>query len=226
MTADTTPLCSSDSLAKLATSRAGASRVFMRHSLDFCCRGETSLAEACRERGLSDSALLKEIEREARPDEDVVAWDERPLPELVEYILTQYHEAHRAEVPRLIAMAQKVERVHGEKPSCPSGLAAHLEFMADELEQHMQKEEQVLFPMIASGRGAMAAIPVQVMEQEHKDHGENLARMRELAHGFEPPAEACGTWRALYLGVAELESDLMHHIHLENHVLFPLALRR
>ena len=68
-------------------------------------------------------------------------------------------------------------------------------------------------------------MPVQVMEQEHKDHGANLARMRELAHGFEPPSEACGTWRALYLGVRELEAELMKHIHLENHVLFPLALR-
>ena len=63
------------------------------------------------------------------------------------------------------------------------------------------------------------------MEQEHQDHGVNLARMRSLAHDFEPPAEACGTWRALYLGLAELEAEIMQHIHLENHVLFPSALR-
>jgi regulator of cell morphogenesis and NO signaling len=70
----------------------------------------------------------------------------------------------------------------------------------------------------------MAAMPVQVMEQEHRDHGENLARLRALAQDYQPPEEACGTWRALYLGLDELERELMDHIHLENNVLFPKAL--
>jgi regulator of cell morphogenesis and NO signaling len=226
MTLEVTSMRPSDSLARLATSRAGASRVFMRHGLDFCCKGEVSLAEACLQRGLSDAQVLEEIRREALPDEEVVAWDERPLTEIVDHVLTRFHEPHRAELPRLLEMARKVERVHAGKPTCPTELAAHLELMAEELELHMQKEEQVLFPMFLAGRGPMAAVPVQVMELEHKDHGENLARMRRLAQEFQPPSEACGTWRALYLGLAELESELMHHIHLENHVLFPLALRR
>jgi regulator of cell morphogenesis and NO signaling len=93
------------------------------------------------------------------------------------------------------------------------------------MESHMQKEEQILFPMIRAGRGRMALMPVQVMEQEHRDHGENLALMRKLASDFVAPEEACNTWRALYLGLAELESELMAHISLENHVLFPRALR-
>ena len=97
--------------------------------------------------------------------------------------------------------------------------------MAEALEEHMQKEEQVLFPMIRGGRGRMARMPVQVLEEEHRDHAQNLARMRELAGDFDPPAEACGTWRALYLGLHELEAEIMQHVHLENHVLFPRALR-
>ena len=89
----------------------------------------------------------------------------------------------------------------------------------------MQKEEQVLFPMILSGRGAMAAMPVSVMEEEHRDHGKNLERTRALTNDFIAPESACNTWRALYLGLAELERDLMEHIHLENNVLFPRALQ-
>jgi regulator of cell morphogenesis and NO signaling len=97
--------------------------------------------------------------------------------------------------------------------------------MRDELESHMQKEEHVLFPLILAGRGALAAAPIRVMEREHEDHGRNLERLRELAHDFAPPLDACGTWRALYLGLEELEREIMEHIHLENHVLFPRALR-
>lgn len=139
-------------------------------------------------------------------------------------MLDRYHAGHRAELPRLIQMATKVERVHADKPNCPKGLAAHLQFLADELEGHMQKEEQVLFPMLLAGHGAQAGGPIQVMESEHQEHGRNLAMLRQLAHDFTPPAEACGTWRALYLGLAELECAVMQHIHLENHVLFPRVL--
>ena len=92
------------------------------------------------------------------------------------------------------------------------------------LQMHMQKEEQILFPMLRSGRGGMAAMPIQVMEEEHRDVGHDLARTRELTNQFTPPEEACNTWRALFLGLQEFERDLMEHIHLENNVLFPKAL--
>ena len=62
------------------------------------------------------------------------------------------------------------------------------------------------------------------MEAEHEEHGANLERMRELASDYQPPPGACGTWRALYLSLAEFEREVMKHIHLENAVLFPRAL--
>jgi regulator of cell morphogenesis and NO signaling len=93
--------------------------------------------------------------------------------------------------------------------------------MAHELEQHMMKEEQILFPLILSGRGAMAGGPISVMEQEHADAAADLARTRTLTADLTPPADACNTWRSLYLRLGALESDLKDHIHLENNVLFP-----
>jgi regulator of cell morphogenesis and NO signaling len=79
--------------------------------------------------------------------------------------------------------------------------------------------------MILLGHGARAQMPIRVMMQEHDDHAVALARTRALTADLVPPPEACATWRALYLGLAELEADLHAHIHLENHVLFPRALR-
>lgn len=213
------------SLAHLSVTRAGASRVFYRHGLDFCCHGQVSLRDACSAEQLDVQAMIEEIHGEQRTDELFEGWDEQPLDALIDHVLARFHEPHRAELPRLVAMATKVEAVHRKKSSCPQGLARHLGRMAEQLEVHMQKEEQVLFPLIRAGRGRMARMPVQMMEQEHRDHGKNLVRLRELASNFVPPQEACGTWRALYLGLAELEHELMQHIHLENNVLFPRALR-
>jgi regulator of cell morphogenesis and NO signaling len=226
MTAQAPDLSPERTLADLAVSVAGASRVFHRHGLDFCCHGKVSLANACADRELEVDALIAELEREERNDDTrFQSWDDVDLDALIAHILTRYHEPLRAELPRLIAMALKVENVHSEKPACPRGLGSFLQFMQSEIESHMGKEEEVLFPLIISGLGTQAKMPVMVLEREHDDHGQNLAKLRELARNFEAPPEACGTWRALYLGLAELERELMEHIALENNVLFPRALR-
>lgn len=211
-------------IGRLATERAGASRVFYRHHLDFCCGGHVTLEQACERAGLSPTSILEEIHSEETRPQPFERWDQKPLAELLDHLLTNFHEPHRRELPRLVEMSQKVESVHALKPDCPRGLAEHLQQMHAELEQHMLKEEDILFPMIRQGHGAMAAMPIQVMEEEHRDHAKNLERLRALASGFTAPEEACNTWRALYLGLAELEAMLMEHIHLENHVLFPRAL--
>jgi regulator of cell morphogenesis and NO signaling len=195
----------------------------LAHGLDFCCKGRRSLSAACSEKGLDPATVLAELEAPAAED-DLTAWSERPAPELVRHIVTRYHEALRRDLPALIAMAEKVEARHADKPTVPLGLANHLRVMHLAVLDHLGKEESILFPAILSGRGAMCGGPIQVMEAEHVDHGQNLARMRALAGDLVPPPEACTTWRALYLGLATLERELMEHIHLENNVLFPRVL--
>lgn len=224
MNAELTPLRADDTLSNLAIHRAGASRVFLRHGLDFCCHGMISLAEACERADLVAADLLAEIANEETSHEAPKLWQGRTTAALIEHIQTAFHDKHREELPRLAAMAQRVEAVHANKESCPKGLHAFLEVMGRDLEEHMRKEEEVLFPAILSGAGPAITMPIQVLEKEHEDHGESLEELRRLAFQFEPPEEACGTWRALYLGLAELESELMRHIHLENYVLFPKAL--
>jgi len=219
------PIDADQSVGQLASTLPGASRVFHRHGLDFCCGGHVNLGEACASAGLDVDAVISEIGAETKEALDFERWDERPLPEVIDHILERFHEPHRRELPRLVEMARKVEEVHAEKASCPRGLAEHLERMGEEMELHMQKEEQVLFPLLRKGGGAMAAMPIQMMEREHRDHGRNLEQLRALTSDHTPPPEACGTWKALYLGIAELERELMEHIHTENNILFPRALR-
>lgn len=212
-----------ETLGQVAATHPAATHVFLRHRLDFCCGGGRKLGDACREAGLDPYTVIGEIVVESTTREPV-RWDTRPLRDLIEFILIHYHEPLRRDLRALTEAARRVERVHGKKPSCPLGLAALLEQLEIELHEHMDKEEQVLFPAIQSGAGARLQMPVRVMTEEHDDHGVSLRRVRERAADFQPPAEACATWRALYSGLAKLESELMQHIHLENNVLFPRAL--
>ena len=91
--------------------------------------------------------------------------------QLVDYIVERYHVPLREDIPRLRDLAVRVEKRHAGKPDCPAGLALHLQGMQQAIEIHLAKEEQILFPMIRAGRGHLAQMPVQVMMQEHDDHG-------------------------------------------------------
>lgn len=140
--------------------------------------------------------------------------------ELIEHILTRYHDTHREQLPELIQLSERMERVHGGHTACPAGLSAHLGQMAEELETHMAKEEQILFPMITRGMVAMAGGPVSVMRNEHDDHGSALEELERLTNGLTLPEGACGSWQRLYHGLATFRDDLKAHIQTENDLLF------
>jgi regulator of cell morphogenesis and NO signaling len=204
-------------LGSIAQQIPGATAVLRRHRLDFCCGGDATLADAARARGDDATKIASELRaltpRPADAPEDAGA--------LIEHILERYHETHRRELPELILMARKVEEVHAGHPDAPRGRASLLAHIAEAIEEHMQKEERILFSMIRAGMGGMAVGPISVMRHEHVEHGERLRQLEALTHDHTPPADACTTWRVLYAGTRKLVDDVMEHIHLENNVLFP-----
>ena len=212
-------------VGEIATEHPLATRVFARHGIDFCCGGGVSLKEACETRGLDLNAVMAEIEKETgEGPNDTRRWDQEPLTDLIDYILVTYHRPLDEELPRLNDMAVKVLDVHRDKAEQTlTDLLATYQALKAELEQHMAKEEQILFPMIRQGRGAMTGGPIAVMEAEHESAGAALARLRSLTNDYQVPEEACNTWRALWHGLQALEHELHSHIHLENNILFPRA---
>ncbi len=214
------------SLGDLAAASPSATRVFLRHRLDFCCGGRRSLSDACRDAGLDPAAIVDELEQEASRGDTATHWDRRSPSELADHIESHYHAALRRDLPPLIEAARKVERVHAQKPKVPTGLADVLAEFFAEMQSHMEKEEKILFPMIRRGaRGEAVYMPVRMMESEHDSHRDQLARIRELTDDLQLPAHACATWTALYRGLETVESELMQHIHLENNILFSRAVK-
>ena len=140
---------------------------------------------------------------------------------IIEHILTRYHEVHRRELPELVRLAKFVEQTQAGHPSRPAGLAALVDTIQAEMESHMQKEEQVLFPLMRSGGHPMIEHPIAMMRHEHDEHAKNLATLAELTHDLTAPADADRAWRDLYAGLAKLAADLDTHIHIENEILFP-----
>ncbi|MCP9338504.1 iron-sulfur cluster repair protein YtfE [Stutzerimonas xanthomarina] len=211
-------------LGNLACLIPGATRVFRQYKLDFCCGGNTPLRDAALQRNLDAEVIASELAALASESGTETDWRNEPAGVLIEFILERFHERHRDQLPELIRLATRVEQVHGNKHDCPNGLAEHLWSMQQELESHMLKEEQILFPLLRRDMQLpQTQGPISVMRYEHEQHGAALQRLAELTNDITPPENACNTWRALYRGLEELRGDLMQHIHLENNILFAQA---
>jgi regulator of cell morphogenesis and NO signaling len=218
-------------VAEIAAGVPSSVRTFQRHGIDFCCGGKQPLGSACQAHGVPVAEVVSAIEASAATRCDDTDWTREPLHALIDHIVATYHDSLRDELPRLEAMAAKVARVHGAKAPSLTRLEALVGELSAELRAHMGKEETVLFPAIrALARGPRgASVPlsaaIATLEQEHDRAGAVLAALRTVTNGYEPPAWACATFRALYHGLSELEAAMHVHVHLENNVLFPRALR-
>lgn len=216
-------------IGRLARDIPGATRIFRQHRLDFCCAGQRLLGEMLAELGIDPQQLLLELERLAadskESDSDGASkWAEADSEALIQHILQRYHQRHREQLPELIRLASRVEQVHGERDYCPNGLARLLQETHQELESHMLKEEQVLFPLLLKTQAATAVrAPIVMMRAEHDQHGKALLAIEELTNDITLPPGACNTWRALYSLLGQFREDLINHIHLENNLLFPRA---
>ena len=225
-------------IGELVKERPGRSRIFERLEIDYCCGGKLSLAQACESQQLDPQTVLQELrEADVHPDPDempLIDADAMSLTELVDHIEQTHHETMKTELPRLDALTQKVLEVHGTADPRLADVRRAFVTLYEEVVGHMEKEEKVLFPIVRqmeSARdlsacdGGSIANPIRQMEHEHDEAGKALAIMHGFTDGYQPPQWACNTYRAMLDGLRQLEWDLHQHIHKENNVLFPKAIR-
>lgn len=216
-----------------------AAAVFERHGLDFCCHGSRAIDEACRDAGLDPRALIAELDRAlAEPASGVPRFSAWDVPTLVTYIVGNHHSYVRGAIPVLRAHTQKIADVHGERHPELRDVAALFQGVADEMTTHMFKEERMLFPFVVAladavreggpvPRAPFGSVenPIRMMEMEHESAGGAMAQIRELTSGYQPPEDACATYRVCLQELGAFERDLHDHVHLENNILFPKAAR-
>lgn len=223
---------------EIAINMPDAIRVFEKFGIDYCCGGSKTLAEACEGTGASPQEVIEQLEQSARPgaETDDRTWMMKSLHDLQTHILDTHHVFTRQELGRLGALFVKVCARHGKNHPELLELQEVYFALRNDLIPHMLKEEQVLFPFIESMEiaiGKRQAVPqpffgtvnhpVRMMMMEHDRVGDLLRQLRQISSDYQPPADACMSYQALFHGLAGLEADLHRHIHLENNMLFPRA---
>lgn len=206
------------SVGQIAAELPGASAVFRRFGIEFCCQGHVSLDDAAMRRniGLSDvAAALNVLDPNAVPDAP------QETDALIAYIQTRYHDTHRRQISELIELSRKVESVHVNHPQVPAGLARRLQQFLADLEVLMHEQEAVCFPALQQKAPEQLALSIRSMRHDHNEYAFFLDQVDRLTDCCTPPEDACRSWQALYAGLAQFKAELMEHIHLENNILFP-----
>ncbi len=225
-------------VGQLVVERPSRARVFEKFGIDYCCGGRKPLQQAIEEKGLAADAVVAELRLE-RDAESVRAshernWATASLTDLCDHIEQTHHAYLKQELPRLEFLTHKVANRHGDHtPKLIEIYRIFVELKA-EMDQHMAKEEQILFPIcrqldtadkLPESHCGSVGNPIAVMMREHDDAGRALEQFRQLTDDYTPPAEACNTYRAMYDGLHQLERDMHQHVHKENNILFPRAAR-
>ena len=220
-------------LAEVVDAHPKLAREFERRSLDYCCGGGRTLAEACSRQGLDPVATVAEL-AEAAQGSVAAEWATMTADALVDHLEATHHRYLWEEMPRVTALLDKIVSVHGGRHPELLEIAACFAQARADLEPHMLKEERMLFPMIRelatsttspSFHCGSLRNPISVMLAEHDAVGDLLARLRQLTGRCQPPADGCASYTACFAALAELEADTHLHIHKENNVLFPMVVR-
>lgn len=223
---------------ELAVETPGAARIFEKFGIDYCCGGNVPLNEGCEKAGARVDEVLASIEKAQAEPGRASNWTKSSLTGLAQYIVETHHAFTTAETARLEALFVKVCASYSSKQPELSLMQKTFSEMANELRMHMMKEENILFPYLAAMERAVldkkavppamfgsVENPVRTMMKEHDIAGEALRALRAASHGYAAPADACVTYRELYKSLAAFEADLHTHVHLENNILFPRALK-
>lgn len=225
-----------ETIGEIAVKDLRKAEVFKKYGIDFCCGGKKTLSEVCAEKNIDVTKIETELQQLSTEGKvSNVSYNEWNIDFLADYIVNTHHSYVRKYLPELRGYALKVAQVHGEHHPELLPIQKLVEEINEELTEHMEQEEKVLFsyvkqivhskntnqPLVKEGKTLQELI--DELEKEHDFVGRCFDKIRELSNGYAIPEDACSSYKLLYKMIQEFEDDLHIHIHLENNILFPKA---
>jgi regulator of cell morphogenesis and NO signaling len=221
------------SLGEIVTDDFRSAAIFKKAGLDFCCGGKKSLESACAEKTADPENLINQLlELEKSGNDKGNNYKEWSPSFLSDYIVNSHHKYVLKTLPDLMFYTRKIFEVHGERHKELHEVANLFSQINSELLQHLKNEEAVLFPAIKqvqeNGSPAIKAVissEIKRMTGEHEFAGNAMDKINELTNGYSVPSDSCNTYAVTMKLLEEFEDDLHTHVHLENNILYPAAMK-
>ena len=222
------------SVGSIVNDNFATARIFKSFGIDFCCGGAMPLVDACRQAGVDVEKVVEALDNHRSTTGDAIPFDSWPTDLLIDYVLKIHHRNIRSKGPELLTLIEKVADRHSDNHPELRDLVSIFASSLEDLENHLQKEEQVLFPYCyrlfeAAESGdhtekmhcGTVANPIRVMHREHYDEGTRYRFIRNLVSNFAIPEDACASYRLMLHDLEIFMDALFEHIHIENNILFP-----
>ncbi|EAY13975.1 hypothetical protein TVAG_491130 [Trichomonas vaginalis G3] len=210
---------------------------FAKFGIDFCCHGYNKLNVACKEAGVSLEDVYNELNKPAVSGSAHAEFSTWPLDLLVDYVLKIHHRGIRKNAPNTQRLLSKVDGVHGEHHPELHEVKKLFNQSIDELTKHLAKEEEMLFPYIvelfnASETGTQIAPNkygsvqsiIDSLKTEHEAEGSRYFHLAKITNNYTCPPDGCNSFRLVYQQIHDFVDALFEHIHIENNIIFPLAI--
>lgn len=226
-------------IGELVAKNYKAASIFKKYGIDFCCQGNRTIDDACSKKNIDSEMVVNDLILALdQKGEETTNYNSWPLDLLADYIEKKHHRYVVDKVVEIKPYLNKICRVHGERHPELLKINEHFLKSTEELAKHMEKEEMILFPYVREivkakqensevGMPIFETVqnPIEVMMNEHEVEGERFREISELSNNYNPPVDACNTYRVTFALLKEFEEDLHLHIHLENNILFPNAIK-
>jgi regulator of cell morphogenesis and NO signaling len=220
-------------IAEIVTNDFRAAEIFKKSGIDFCCGGNKSLEQACKEKNLEPAIVASQLKKLGSERPEVYKFNEWNLDFLCDYIVNIHHKYVLRNLPNLVFYTRKIADVHGQNHPELAEVANLFGKINQELLEHLRNEEDVLFPAIkamtddpdAAENRSIIQSEITRMLGEHDFAGGAMDDINIITSGYALPEDACNTYQVTFKLLRQFEDDLHVHVHLENNILFPKALK-
>jgi regulator of cell morphogenesis and NO signaling len=220
-------------IGDIVTDNFKAAEIFKKYGIDFCCGGNSPLKQACAEKNIDIEVLSQELlELAGQPPDAAHNFKEWNLGFLCDYIVNTHHQTVTKLLPQVLAYTRKIADVHGSHHPELLQVATLFSQINDELVPHLKNEEDILFPAIkdvlntgSSPSKETIKSEIARMSKEHEFAGDAMDKINKLSSGYLLPADACNSYMIAFKLLEQFEDDLHIHVHLENNIVYPNALR-
>ncbi len=221
-----------DKIGDIVVKLPKAGEIFKEFKIDFCCGGGRPLSEAIKEQGLNEEEILLKLQKAYEKMQDLKDesndWENASFSDLIDHVVNTHHAYLNEVLPKLSQLTKTIYRVHGSNHSELSKVYKLFHALKMELEEHLIKEEEIVFPLIKEYESNSSAETldkalktIEELEKEHDAAGDIIKELRKITDNYTIPSDGCESYNLTYRGLELLESDIFQHIHLENNIMFP-----
>lgn len=221
-------------IAELVTEDFRAAFVFRAFGIDYCCDGSKTISEYCTDTDLNQKEIYDALkEAYTRPLEQNFDFKFWPLNLLATYIETKFHKLAKKQVPLIKAALERGIRRHGKDFLQLHEISLIFDQAAEELAQHLKREELILFPyikkvfkndetrhLLLSKDFSKIQRDIENLMLDHEQEGEYLTQIRSITDNYSLPEDSPKSIRLIYSLLEEFDLSMQKHMHLERNILF------